>query len=117
MVFFSTCPDTGGNHAGPQGGGGGWRGAPGRGGTGYTLPVPIFQYVCRACDHPFEELVFGSEEPACPECQAEDAEKQFSTFASPSSTPDLPPPAALGGMGPGACGTCGDPRGPGACSN
>ena len=73
--------------------------------------MPVYEYRCRKCDHDFEELVLGAEAPACPKCASSDLEKKFSVFAAggeSSSEADLP--------GPGACGTCGDPRGPGACS-
>jgi len=72
-------------------------------------PMPVYEYVCRRCDHPFEELVFGGETPACPKCGGDDPEKQFSVFSAGGE-----PKADAGG--PGSCGTCGDPRGPGACS-
>jgi putative FmdB family regulatory protein len=71
--------------------------------------MPIYEYVCRGCGHAFEALVYGSERPRCPECKGEELEKQLSAFAAHGGTRgELPPP--------GACGTCGDPRGPGACS-
>ena len=71
--------------------------------------VPIYEYVCAACGHAFEALVYGSERPACPECDSRELEKQLSAFAARgASQPDVPPR--------GACGTCGDPRGPGSCS-
>lgn len=71
--------------------------------------MPIYEYLCAGCGHAFEALVYGSERPRCPECESEELEKQFSTFAARGETrPDL--------SGPGACGTCGDPRGPGSCS-
>jgi putative FmdB family regulatory protein len=73
--------------------------------------MPVYEYVCRGCGHPFEELVFGDEKPACPKCASADLEKQFSVFASGRDSA-----AAWDLSGPGACGTCGDPRGPGACS-
>jgi putative FmdB family regulatory protein len=70
--------------------------------------MPIFEYVCRECNHRFETLVHGSTVPACPSCHATKLEKQFSSFGVGSTVP--------WSSGPGACGTCGDPRGPGACS-
>ena len=71
--------------------------------------MPIFEYVCAQCGHAFEALVYGSERAACPECASSDLEKQFSSFGTPSEArAELPVP--------GSCGTCGDPRGPGACS-
>ena len=76
--------------------------------------MPIHEFACRACGHRFEELVRGSERPACPHCQATDLEKLLSVFAVKGPADDAP---ALGpGLGPGPCGSCGDPRGPGACA-
>lgn len=75
--------------------------------------MPIYEYVCRTCRHGFEALVDSTGKAACPSCRGEDLEKQLSVFAastsSGSSTSSAPSFAA------GGCGTCGDPRGPGAC--
>lgn len=72
--------------------------------------MPIYEYVCAGCGHAFEALVYGSERARCPECEGTELEKQLSTFAARGeSRPELAPP--------GSCGTCGDPRGPGACLN
>ncbi len=38
--------------------------------------MPIFDYVCNDCQHPFEALVRGSAAPVCPECGSESLEKQ-----------------------------------------
>jgi putative FmdB family regulatory protein len=75
--------------------------------------MPVYEYVCQACEHPFEELVLGGETPACPACGDAEPRKRFSTFA----VGDEARPAPAFEAGPGACGTCGDPRGPGACKN
>jgi len=40
--------------------------------------VPIFDFVCTNCQHPFEALVRGSAVPKCPECGSEALEKQQS---------------------------------------
>jgi putative FmdB family regulatory protein len=74
--------------------------------------MPIYEYICKRCEHRFEELVLGSEQPACPSCAAEQVEKQLSVFAVNSPSGGSAP---LGDL-PGPCGSCGDPRGPGACS-
>jgi putative FmdB family regulatory protein len=72
--------------------------------------MPIFEYICQECQHEFEALVFGKDKAACPKCRSKKLAPQLSVFAvsaksgSPSSRP----------VGP--CGSCGDPRGPGACS-
>lgn len=75
--------------------------------------MPIFEYVCTKCEHRFEALIFGNEKAACPKCQSKELAAQLSLFAvsshgsSSSARSDAPS---------GACGSCGDPRGPGACS-
>jgi putative FmdB family regulatory protein len=72
--------------------------------------MPIFEYRCRVCEHPFETLVTAARPPVCPTCGSTDLEKQLSVFAAVSGrSADLAPAS-------GSCGTCGDPRGPGACS-
>ena len=72
--------------------------------------MPVYEFVCKRCERPFEELVLGSERVACPSCGASEIEKQLSRFATQGESARADFPA------PGACGTCGDPRGPGSCS-
>jgi len=72
--------------------------------------LPIFEYICRDCHHQFETLVSASRVPACPACHSGALDKQLSVFAVSSAGPRERAEAV------GACGTCGDPRGPGACS-
>jgi len=72
--------------------------------------MPIFEYICKQCDHEFEALVYGSQKAECPKCHSRQLAPQLSVFSvaakgGSSSTPSN-----------GACGSCGDPRGPGACS-
>jgi putative FmdB family regulatory protein len=74
--------------------------------------MPIFEYLCKDCGKNFELLVRQSTVIECPSCNGKKLEKQLSVFAAAShsegsSQRELP--AA-------ACGSCGDPRGPGACS-
>src|SRR6476646_4027535 len=72
--------------------------------------MPIYEYICKECNHHFEALVYGKEKAECPKCHTKKLEPQLSVFAvsakgsSPSAAPS------------GPCGSCGDPRGPGACS-
>lgn len=71
--------------------------------------MPIFEYICQQCDHRFEAIVLGSRKAACPKCESKRLSQQLSSFAvggekSPAGSPM------------GACGSCGDPRGPGSCS-
>ncbi len=46
--------------------------------------MPIYEFVCNDCAHPFEELVFGSkiDDVVCPSCGSEQVKKKMSTFAS-----------------------------------
>ncbi len=72
--------------------------------------MPIFEYVCQKCHHQFEALVYGKEKAECPKCHATKLDPQLSVFAvSAKGASSAAVPAA-------ACGSCGDPRGPGACS-
>jgi len=72
--------------------------------------MPIFEYVCKECAHEFEALVYGSEKAECPKCHSKKLEPQLSVFAV----------SAKGGSNSAKsvapCGSCGDPRGAGACS-
>lgn len=72
--------------------------------------MPIFEYVCRNCEHQFEKLVSGASQPECPTCSSQDLTRQLSVFAVNSKSAPASRPAA------GPCGTCGDPRGPGSCA-
>lgn len=47
--------------------------------------MPIFEFVCRECGAPFEELLRSSnsiEDVICPSCGSDQVQKQISTFAS-----------------------------------
>jgi putative FmdB family regulatory protein len=75
--------------------------------------MPLFEYACQSCDHEFEALVRDGVAPTCPSCESPKLDKRLSTFAArsnsgTSSVSEMP----VGG----ACGHCGDPRGPGSCS-
>lgn len=74
--------------------------------------MPIFEYLCKKCDHRFEAIVNGSTVVACPSCASQRLEKQLSVFA----TGGKDQADASRQMPAGPCGSCGDPRGPGACS-
>jgi putative FmdB family regulatory protein len=75
--------------------------------------MPIYEYLCKQCDKRFEKLVRASTTVECPSCKSASVDKQLSVFAmgtpALTSTPMSPSEAA-------ACGMCGDPRGPGACT-
>jgi putative FmdB family regulatory protein len=74
--------------------------------------MPIFEYVCKDCHHEFEALVFGKQKAECPKCESKKLEPQLSVFAV--SAKSGAPSQLSASTGP--CGSCGDARGPGACS-
>jgi putative FmdB family regulatory protein len=69
--------------------------------------MPIFEYQCGKCSHRFETIILGSEAAVCPRCQSKKLEQQVSRFGVAKERP---------AAATAACGSCGDPRGPGACS-
>ena len=71
--------------------------------------MPIFEYICQKCENLFEALVYGDEKATCPKCQSAQLAPQLSVFAISTKSGSSKPIA-------GPCGSCGDPRGPGACS-
>jgi putative FmdB family regulatory protein len=74
--------------------------------------MPIFEYVCKECEHEFEALVFGKQKAECPKCQSKKLELQLSVFAVSAKSGATQPSVSAAGP----CGSCGDARGPGACS-
>ncbi|OGQ18497.1 MAG: hypothetical protein A2138_23145 [Deltaproteobacteria bacterium RBG_16_71_12] len=72
--------------------------------------MPIYEYICKQCQHGFEALVDSTGKAACPKCASEELDKQLSVFAAGKASAGAEPCSAMGG-----CGTCMDPRGPGAC--
>jgi len=72
--------------------------------------MPIFEYVCKQCNHQFEALVYGKQKAECPKCHTKKLEPQLSVFAVSAKGPSRSAASA------GPCGTCGDSRGAGACS-
>jgi putative FmdB family regulatory protein len=72
--------------------------------------MPIFEYICKECQHHFEALVYGSEKAACPKCESKKLEPQLSVFAVSAKSSSTP------SMSTGPCGSCGNPDGPGSCA-
>jgi putative FmdB family regulatory protein len=69
--------------------------------------MPIYEYVCRECQAPFERYVRSwSETVRCEKCQSADVEKRLSTFAM----------AGLS-SGSGGGGGCGCGRGGCGCAH
>jgi putative FmdB family regulatory protein len=76
--------------------------------------MPIFEYVCSDCQQEFEALIFGNQKAECPKCHGKNLEPQLSVFAVSAKGTSATEPSFS--RATGACGSCGDPRGPGACS-
>ena len=74
--------------------------------------MPIFEYVCKHCEHEFEALIFGTQKAECPKCQSKKLEPQLSVFAVSAKSASASQPSRAAGP----CGSCGDARGPGSCS-
>lgn len=75
--------------------------------------MPIYEYLCQACQHSFEDLQsFKAPAPKCPNCGSDRVAKKLSTFASVgnASAPCGPSAASCGMAGGdtgGGCGCCG----------
>ena len=76
----------------------------------WSRPMPIYEYICKECNHHFEALVYGKEKAECPKCHTKKLEPQLSVFAVSAKG------GSTSARPAGPCGSCGDPRGPGACS-
>jgi len=74
--------------------------------------MPIFEYICRECGHEFEAIVYGGQKAECPKCHSRKLAPQLSVFAVAGKSASSEPLSAAAGP----CGSCGDPRGEGACS-
>lgn len=75
--------------------------------------MPIFEYACQDCGHEFETLVRSSDTPECPRCHSVQLAKKLSVFSAAGGGAQA---EAMAMAGPGPCGSCGHPAGPGACS-
>jgi len=43
--------------------------------------MPIYDYTCKTCSHPFETLVRADTVPVCPQCGSTELEKRVSRLA------------------------------------
>lgn len=70
--------------------------------------MPLYEYSCTSCGKQFEVLMREGVVPACPTCQSQSVEKQFSTYAvGAMSAKPAPMPAGgpcAGCQNPAACG-------------
>ena len=66
--------------------------------------VPIYEFVCMACESHYEELVPMGDDAVCPDCGSTNVRKQFSVFAAHG----VERGEAAGGRGccGGSCGCC-----------
>jgi putative FmdB family regulatory protein len=70
--------------------------------------MPIYEYVCMACESHFEELVsLSGSDPSCPNCESSNVRRQLSVFAA-HGTAEQPSFGGPTGGGGGCCGgSCG----------
>ena len=71
--------------------------------------MPIYEYVCRSCEHEFEELsrtMSDEKVRRCPACRSTSVERRLSVFAARQGTSS---PADLPGGGP--CAACDESNG------
>ena len=72
--------------------------------------MPLFEYLCRDCNKPFEAFVTAERRPVCPSCSGDNLSKLLSRVgmvgvASARSTADAcPMPAPMCGAQGGRCG-------------
>ena len=74
--------------------------------------MPIYEYLCKKCQHEFETLIRGDEKPACPQCGDGDLSKLLSVVAahtaSSSAADNCPVESCQARGGPGCgFGPCG----------
>ena len=51
--------------------------------------MPLYEYVCRACNHEFEALVRSQDPPpACPSCKSSDLEKLLTEASLSTDHPE-----------------------------
>lgn len=72
--------------------------------------MPILEFVCKDCAHPFEAIVLNSKTPECPACRGTQLEKKLSVFAVGAQRERVAAAQPVGG-----CGNCTVPGGPEAC--
>ena len=72
--------------------------------------MPIYEYICDACNERFEKIVINTQqEISCPKCSSKKASIQLSVFATAGSGGG--PSSSSGGFSGGGGGCCG-----GGCS-
>jgi putative FmdB family regulatory protein len=85
--------------------------------------MPIFEFVCKACNHRFETLVRASATVTCPSCKGASLEKQISVIAkgravyAKGRSGDLNTSPVSESDYAAACAAVGDTRGPALSSD
>jgi putative FmdB family regulatory protein len=51
--------------------------------------MPLYSYVCTACNHDFETLVTTGESPVCPACGSSALNRRIGTIAPDAKSPGL----------------------------
>lgn len=74
--------------------------------------MPIYEYCCNFCDHRFETLVRGGEEPECPQCRSRELKRLLSAcgFVSKGEggqTESRSAGSACGSCASASCASCG----------
>lgn len=73
--------------------------------------MPIYEYLCDKCHHEFEEIVFGSQNPICPDCGSTQTHKLMSRpcchVNGDGGADGAYAPAPTGGGGGGCAGCTG----------
>lgn len=74
--------------------------------------MPIYEYQCQSCGKEFESLVFGSEQPDCPDCNSAKVCRQMSVcgFVSKGEggqTVSSTAGSSCGGCSASSCAGCG----------
>lgn len=68
--------------------------------------MPLYEYVCQECQHPFEALVFANESAECPECHSHKLERQMSLPGQPRVVEGAGLPTACRSDGPPCGAAC-----------
>jgi putative FmdB family regulatory protein len=66
--------------------------------------MPLYEYTCQSCQHPFEALVFAGDTPQCPQCHSTTLQRLMSLPAAPR---EETPASACRSEGPPCGPVCG----------
>ncbi|MDA8077586.1 MAG: zinc ribbon domain-containing protein [Nitrospiraceae bacterium] len=69
--------------------------------------MPIYEYICNACNEEFEKLVFGNKAVDCPKCSSKDVKKKLSVFGmSGVEKPFAGSSSGCAACSKGSCSSC-----------